>query len=196
MSEAVEEVDPLEQKLAEVVAQVEESRLPGWANYLERDQEARKWTDEQYDRMLSAIRDDDEVLFERAAASWRKAFCRINERLAESYRQANANPELWDLRFFKWMKHVIYIKFESELGTFYLVPQKPRKKPRAEYWYTADEMIGMLQPATAAAINTFKQLPVRPESLKGPEKGEKHMRVDLTGSAMGVKFDLGGHGNG
>lgn len=189
MSEA-EEINPLEQKLAEVVAHIEDERLPGWANYLEADSAARKWIDEQYNKMLAAIRDDDEVLFERAAASWRKAFFRLNERLAERYRQAHPDPETWELRYFKWMTKVIFIKFECPLGTFYLVPRQPKKKPRAKYWYTADEMIDMLHPATAAAINTFGQLPVRPESLSEPGKGEKFMHIDLTGGQPVVKYQI------
>lgn len=191
MSESTEELSPLEQRLADVVALIEDERLPGWANYLERDPTARKWLDEQYDKMLSAVIDDDEVLLERAAGGWKKGFIRVNERVAEAYRKNNPDPETWELRFFKWMK-IVYMKFESELGDFYLLPRPPRKKPKTKYWYTADEMIDMLHPVTAEAINTFKQLPIRPEELPGPEKGEKHMHVDLTGPVMKVHFDFQG----
>ena len=118
------------------------------------------------------------------------AWERVNERLAEEYRVANEDPETWELRYIKWMKKIVYIKFGSPMGDFYLVPKKPRKKPKAAHWYTVDEMLGMLNPAVVAAIEMAGSLPVRPETLPGPEPGEKHMLVDMTGPEMRVKYTL------
>ena len=169
---------------------VERERLPGWEAFFARDAEAEKWTLNQEQRVLGSLRHEDEVIFERALGSWVMAWERVNERLAEEYRVANEDPETWELRYIKWMKKIVYIKFGSPMGDFYLVPKKPRKKPKAAHWYTVDEMLGMLNPAVVAAIEMAGSLPVRPETLPGPEPGEKHMLVDMTGPEMRVKYTL------
>jgi hypothetical protein len=138
------------------------------------------WIGKQRKRVDVAMRDEDEILFEKALASWEKAFEKLNEICGEAYRAQCPNPEEWPLRYFRWMK-VQYMKLHCELGTFYIVPRMPKRKPRVPHWLTADEMIDILaNPATVAAIKTFG-LPVRPESISGPKRGEKHMIVNLTG---------------
>lgn len=159
---------------------VAEEKLPGVDELLESDEAAAGWIREQEHRIWSSIRDLDEILFERSLASWIRGWEKLNEIVAEDYRKTHPGPETWELRFIKWMK-IKFIHFESEkLGSFYLVPKRPKRRPRAEHWYTVDEMLDMLHPNIAATINTFGCLPARPESLEGPERGEKHLTIDLT----------------
>jgi len=169
--------------------EMEAMRLPVWSELLERNKKAATTVRERRERVADAMRDEDEVLFMRALRSWQMAWSRVNEVLAEEYRQANPDPEGWELRYFKWMK-IKFIHFDSPLGEFYLVPRAPRRQPKGVTWYTADEMIAMLEPGVAATILGFKKLPVRFESLSGPAKGEQHMHIDLTGPETVVKCDL------
>lgn len=160
---------------------IEEEMLPGAQLMADGDDDVTDWLRELEHRIRSAIADEDEVLFERSLASLIRAWERINELIAEEYRERETDPEQWELRYVKWMK-IKFIRFESpEFGTFYVVPQRPRRKPRTNRWYTVDEMIDMLHPTVSAAIKTFGELPSRPEDVPGPAPGEKHMQIDLTG---------------
>jgi hypothetical protein len=171
----------LQAKFEEALAQVKAMRLPGWREHVDENKDVGDWMVAQRSKIERAIRDEDEVLYDRAVPGWIKGWEKINIAVAEKYRAENADPELWELRYIKWMK-LVYIKFESELGVFYLVPRHPKRRPRAEYWYTVDEMLDMLgNEGIIAAIKTFNQLPVRPQSLEKPKKGEKHMVINLTG---------------
>jgi len=174
----------------EAFADMERKRLPGWEAFLASNEKARIHIEEQEGRIAEACRDNDEVRLERALAGWRKAWFRVNEVVAEEYRLANKDPYQWEWRYFKWMSKVTYMRCDSPMGEFYVFPRKPRRKPKVEHWFTADEMLDMMHPATAKAIELFGQLPVRPDSLEGPRQGEKHMEIDLTGEEMKVRYIL------
>ena len=140
---------------------------------------AAAWIKKQRKRIAVATRDEDEILFEKALNSWEKAFDKLNGICGEAYRAQTPAPEDWPLRYFRWMK-VQYMKLECELGIFYIVPRPPSRKPRVPHWMTADEMIDILSsPSTIAAIKKFG-LPVRPETIGKPKRGEKHMIINFT----------------
>ena len=170
---------------------IEEMRLPGWEAFFRKDAKAKKYTDEQESRSQRAFRDGDEILFEKASRAWVRSWERVNEILAEDYRTTNKDPRNWEIRYIKWMTKITYIKFDSPMGEFYMLPRKPRRKPKVETWYTADEMLVMLHPGTAATIKTFGIFPSRPNSLSGPGANEKHLLVNLTGPEMAVRYNLG-----
>lgn len=184
----------LKEMLANAEIWAEEVKLPGADHMAGQVEEFARWMGEQLEKVELAIRDEDEVLFERSLASWMKGWERLNEMVAEEYREETPNPESWELRYLKWMK-IAFVKFESEVfGLFYIYPRRPKRRPQARQWYTADEMIDILEnPATLAAINTFGAMPARAEDLKGPARGEKHLTVDFTGDVpvMAYTFDGG-----
>ena len=182
--------DELRERRDKVATQVLSERLPGWEEFLEENAEAAKWIAEYDHRIGAAIHDGDAVLFERALGTWRKAWHRVNLRIAEQYRQDHPDPETWSLHYFKWMVKVHYIEFESELGNFLLYPQRPSRKPHLTHWYTADQMIAMLEDNVAATIKTFGVLPVQPSQLKPPGEGEKHMQIDLTRGAPVITYEI------
>lgn len=165
-------------------------RLPGWEAFLAKDSNAQKYCEEQLARIEDSIRDDDAVRFERAVGSWRKAWQRINEILAEEYRQANEDPDLWELRYVKWMKKLDYIRLDSPYGEFFIVPRKPRRKPKVDRWYTVDEVIEMLNPVITSLIVEGKRLPIRAEALRNPGPGEKHLVMDFTGPETDIRYRL------
>lgn len=169
----------------------ETENLPEFATHVASDEKIDRWLKDQIARMDAAIRDTDEVLFDQASGAWLKAAQRVNEIIAEEYRQAHPDAESWDLRYFKWMTKIKFIRFESPLGEFYLVPRRPQIRPKAQHWYTADEMIDMLHPMAAKTIQAFGVLPVRPETLAGPRPGEAHIHITPGGDPP-IKFDLHG----
>lgn len=179
----------LEGRRHHAIADSEGQFLPGFDEYLENNADVAHRFEDQKQRMEGAVRDADEANLEQCLNAWRKICQQVNETLAEEYRQANPDPELWELRFFKWMTRVVFIRFESPLGEFYLVPQRPKRKPKAKYWYTADEMIDMLHPNVAATITTFGQLPIRPESLEPPGPGERFIHIDATGDEPVIRYE-------
>jgi hypothetical protein len=168
---------------------VQNERLPGWEAFLATDPKAKGYMNEKEERLLIAFRDDDDILFDQYIESWAKAWERINEVVAEKYRKENTDPEEWQLRYIKWMK-ITYIHFTSKKGDFYLLPRRPRKKPKATHWYTVDEMLDMLHPVTVAAMKLSDVMPMRPESVKGPAPGEKHLIVDCTGPEVTARYEL------
>lgn len=183
---------PLKERWAKATREQSMHELPEFDAKVDADPKAKNWIEKQLIRIGQSIKDDDEILFEEAVGTWVKACERINELIAEDYRQANTDPTLWDLRYVRWMTRLTFIKFGSPMGEFYLVPRMPRTRPKAEFWYTVDEMVDMLHPTTAAAIAAFGKLPARPSSLRRPEDGEKHLHVDLTGDTPQVHYDFRG----
>jgi hypothetical protein len=146
---------------------------------------AATWIRKQRKLMTIARRDEDEIMFEKAVASWEKAFEKLNRICGEAYRAKYPDPEEWPLRYFRWMR-IKYMELECDLGTFYLVPRMSSRKPRVDHWMTADEMIDILEtPALVAAIKTFG-LPSRGGEVDPPKKGEKHMYINLTGDGKEV----------
>lgn len=183
---SIEEI--LRIKFIHALDTVRQERLPGWSDYLATTPEAFRFIDSQWSKITRAIQDEDEVLFERALAGWRKGWARVNYILAERYREKVPDIEQQELRYLKWMK-IQYIKLECKLGVFYLVPQRPSRKPRVQHWYTVDEMIDILgSPATVGAIKAFKTLPVRPGMLENPVKGEKHLVIDTDNKKVYYRF--------
>lgn len=169
--------------------QIAEERLPGWEAFLASDPKAKAFLDQKGEMIAATYMDEDEVLHERACNAYKKACDRVNEVVAEKYREENPDAELWELRYIKWMK-IVYIHFTSERGDFYLLPRRPKKKPRVEHWYTVDEMLDMLHPTTVAALALSDTMPPRPGNMKGPARGEKHLHVDFTGPEMKVHYEL------
>lgn len=181
-----------ENKMAEEIycaeLKMQSERLPGWEAFLDSDEKAVRYINDCNDRIEIHFRDSDFVLMSRMLNLWSKAWGRVNEVLAEKYLECNKNPELWELRYIKWMK-ITYIHFESKRGDFFLLPRRPRKRPRVASWYTVDEMLDMLHPAISAAIQLSDILPARPESIGRPDYGEKHLVVDYTGSETSVRYE-------
>jgi len=165
-------------------------RLPGWEAFLATDPKAKGYMNEKEERLLIAFRDDDDILFDQYIESYTKAWERINVVLAEAYRKENTNADEWQLRYIKWMK-ITYIHFTSPKGDFFLLPRRPRKKPKATYWYTVDDMLDMLHPTVVAAMKLSDVMPMRPESVKGPAPGEKHLHIDTTGNETKVFYKWG-----
>lgn len=166
--------------------------LPGFEEYLATDSTAADWIAEQEAKINAAIRDDDSILLDRALGSWTKAIARVNEHLAEKYRQAHPDAEFWELRYLKWMIKVKYIRFECPMGEFYVVPRMPTRRPKAPHWYTVDELLDMLHPTTIAAIKAFNALPVRPDALPAPGPDEKHLHVDVSDAGVVLTYDFQG----
>lgn len=165
--------------------------LPGFDAYVAEHPEVGKYITEQWRFVENAVRDDDIVRFEDAAGSWLKACHRVNELLAETYRQAHPEPESWELRYFKWMK-IVFIRFESPRGEFFLVPRRPRRRPKARHWYTADEMMALVLPGPSALIALSDKLPLRPEDMSKPGMDEKHLHLDFTGDKLRQFYVSGG----
>ena len=175
-----------------IIERQECENLPGFDDYLAHDTDAAGKIDDQQRRMSTAIRDADESNLEKNLGIWISLCRQVNEAIAEEYRQSHLDPETWELRYLKWMVRVTFIRFDSPLGEFYLVPQKPKRRPKATHWYTADEMIDMLNPTVAATIIAFATLPVRPDNLEHPGPGEQHVHIDLTGPEPVVTCEIAG----
>jgi hypothetical protein len=170
------------------LAKLEDQRLPGANDHLAQNGDVAKWMTGQQAKIERAIGDEDDILYERSVGGWLKGWEKINTTLAEAYREST-DPEEWELRYVRWMK-IIYMKFECEMGIFYIVPRKPETKPKAKHWFTVDEMLEILgSPTTVAVIQTFKSLPVRPKSIDDRvPAGEKHLIMDFTGKADNVYY--------
>jgi hypothetical protein len=171
----------LEQALHEELDKIAANRLPGWEACFVKDPKIGQWLDTLDKRIRNAIRDEDRVRFERELHSIIKAWERINELVAEDYRAKNPDPEQWELRYVKYMK-IQYMRFDSPLGEFYVVPRTPRRKPKAEHWYTVDEMLAMLHPPVVELIKFANSMPKRPESLSPPGPGEQVISIGPEGT--------------
>lgn len=176
--------DRLKAQLEAALWEVEADKLPGWDAVVADNEKARSTLRERYHRIRIAMEDEDTVVFSWSLASWRSACERVNQIVAEGYRERNRDPAKWELRYVKWMR-IKYMRFDSPLGEFFVVPRMPKRPPKVDHWYTVDEMIGFLEPGAAALINTFKKLPQRPESLE--EKEGMHTHVYIEGGQMTVK---------
>jgi hypothetical protein len=183
--------EELEQTRIAAVAKQTDLNLPELDAQIEADSGKAKKRDDLLNRMKVAVRDADEGNLEKSITAWTDLCREVNETIAEAYR-ISTDPDLWELRYVRWMVRITFIRFESPMGEFFLVPQKPRKTPRAKHWYTVDEMLDMLTPGVAATIKAIGTLPIRPESLIGPKPGEQHLHVDLTGPKLVIKAELHG----
>jgi hypothetical protein len=173
-------------------SRVEAERLPGWQEHMDQDPSVGDWMAKQLAKVERAIRDEDDILFDRALGGWLKGWDKVNTAIAEKYRLENTDASTWQLRYVKWMK-LKYMKFECDMGTFFIVPRKPSRKPRAQHWFTVDEMLDILNsPATVAAIKTFESLPVRPGSMEKPKAGEKHLVMDFTKEEPDIYYNFKG----
>jgi hypothetical protein len=176
-------------RLEQEAIRMHDERLPGWEVFYEQNPKIGAWMNDLNNRIENSIRDEDEIRFEKELASIEKAWDRLNEIVAEDYRQKNADPELWELRFIKWMK-ISYIKFESPLGEFYLLPRTPSRKPKAKHWYTVDEMMVLIKPELASIVTLSGKLPPRPESLEPPGPGEQVIHIDATGPTVRTYYEM------
>jgi hypothetical protein len=165
--------------------------LPGWQEFICRDAQAARWIADQEGKLRAALEAGNEMQYERAAATWRRAWERVNERLAESYRRAHPAPEEWDLRFVKWMAEVIHIKFAAPGGRFYLVPRQVPAELDGQRCYTVDQMIGLLHPTALTIAEVFEQSPIPEQIPSPPGPGEKHLVVDLTGTTPKISYRWG-----
>lgn len=179
----------LKLRLQQETSRIHDERLPGWETIFSSNPKIGAWIGELQTRIENSIRDEDEIRFEKEIASIEKAWNRLNELVAEDYRQRNTDPEFWELRFIKWMK-VSFIKFDSPMGEFYLVPRTPSTKPRAEHWYTVDEMLVLVRPELAELHRMSGALPKRPDYLKPPGPGENVLHIDATGPVVRTYYEL------
>lgn len=166
--------------------------LPGFDAFVADHPDIGKYISEQWRLVEAAVRDDDLSRFEDSAGSWLKACHRVNELVAEVYRAAHADPEAWELRYLKWMA-VTFIRLESPAGEFFVVPRRPRRRPKAKHWYTVDEILGMMEPGVAHLIGMTGKLPMRPEDLPRPAPNEKHLHMDFTGPTLDSYYVFGGN---
>jgi len=178
--------DRLENEITRLMADL----LPGWEKFFASNPKVKAWTDAVAAKVGVAIRDEDRARFDKDLPSVTQAWERINERLAEEYQKSVADPELWELRYIKWMK-ISYIKFESPLGELYMVPRRSSKRPVGVEWCTVDEMLTWLHPTVAAVINMSGKWPPRNPVLKPPALGEQLITVDATGNAVKTTFEIG-----
>lgn len=168
---------------------IHDERLPGWEKALADDQTVAGRIGELVIRIENAIRDEDEIRYEKEIADHAKEWERVNGLVAECYRVTNTDPETWELRYIKWMK-ISFIKFDSPMGEFFLTPHMPKKKPKARHWYTVDEMIMMVRGPIAELIKMSDRLPDRPEVLKPPGPGEKVLHIDATGPTVRTYYEM------
>jgi len=186
----IETSKDLAKKLRTILETLERQKLPGFADFIKSNSKARDSLMSKFDGIERGLRDTDEILFDQSMNGFKNVCWAVNQSIAEKHRKL-LPPEEWDLRYIRFMK-IKFIKFGCELGEFYLVPYTPRVRPRSPHWFTVDEMIDMIDnPLTVSTILAFSGLPVRPEALKGPGPGEKHMIVDFTSGKMEVKYELG-----
>ena len=164
-------------------ALAQQDRLPGWEACFAKEPKIKPWIESLEERVQNAIRDEDRVHFEKELGALVKAWNRVNELIAEEYRAEHPDPADWELRYVKWMK-LVYIKFDSPLGEFCLVPRPPRRQPKVDTWYTVDEMQALLRPEIAEFIKSVGVLPKRPEGLKPPGPGEQVIRIGPEGTKI------------
>lgn len=164
--------------MREDVLAMDQEKLPGFMDFVRSSESAKDTFHKRFADLERAAKDGDKILYDDAHNSFRAAWWRVNEIIAENYRKENEDPELWELRYIKFMK-VKFIKFESDLGEFYLVPFEPKKQPKSKYWYTVDEMVAMCEEAGKfkKLMECFGQLPARPEKIPPPPRGEKHAYI-------------------
>lgn len=187
------EIPPMKEtlllRLQEETTRFHSERLPGWETFLAGDSRISAYLDDLQQRVKNAIRDADGVRFEKELKSIEKAWNRLNEIVAEDYRKTHEDPNLWDLRFVKWMK-IAFIKFGSPRGDFYLVPRMPSRLPKAAHWYTVDEMLTFVRPEIAALLEMSDQLPQRPDILVPPGPGENVLHVDASGPVVKTYYEM------
>jgi hypothetical protein len=157
---------------------MDEEKLPGFMDFIRSSESARETLKKRFIDIERAANDVDKILYDQSLNSYRAAWWRVNEIIAEQYRKENKDPELWELRYIKFMK-IKFIKFESDLGEFYLVPFEPKNRPRSDHWYTVDEMIAICEYSGKykKAMECFGQLPARPKRITPPPRGEKHLYI-------------------
>jgi len=180
----------LRERLERELARLKADLLPGWEAFFVSNPRVKEWTDAVAAKVQVAIRDEDRTRFDKAMPDVVQAWERINERLAEAYKSTVTDPELWELRYVKWMK-LSYIRFESPLGELYLVPRRTSKRPVGVQWCTVDEMLDWVHPTVAAVINMSGKWPPRNLELKPPAVGEQVIRIDATGPVVKTTIEIG-----
>lgn len=176
-------------RLQREIDRIHDEQLPGWEAAIASDQRLKGKIDELRVRIENSIRDEDEIRFEKEVHDHAQEWEHVNVLVAEAYRKQNADPELWELRYIKWMR-ISFIKFSSPMGEFFVTPRTPKKTPRARYWYTADEMIAMLHGPVVELIKMAGVLPDRADVLKPPGPGEKVLHIDATGTEVKTYYEL------
>lgn len=170
--------------------------LPGWEELLSRKVEVSPYLEECEKRCLDALKDRDEVLFERAARRYMKGWRRINELLAQEYMEKNPDPTGWELRYLRWMRPG-YIEFDSRLGRFYIILGKPDKRaPTDAPCFTVDEALVLLDPIVSKVVNEFGAFPIKAGDIEPPGAGEfvDHIFVDEEG--VSIRTEIGEIGRG
>lgn len=174
--------EKLQARYQKELDRMERERLPGAKEELERGAgEKGKWMRSQKEKIERAIRDEDEILFERALGGWLKGWGTVNTEIAENYRKT-VEPEMWELRYVRWM-NIRFMKLECDMGTFYIVPRTPNRRPKTDHWFTVDEMLDILAaPGVVASSKAFGALPSRPDSTSRPGSDERHLVVNFADS--------------
>lgn len=180
----------LRARLVREVTRLQSERLPGWNDYAAGDPKVQPYLDQLCLQVENSIRDEDTSRFDKELDSVILAWERVNERLAEVYRTTHLDPELWELRYVKWM-NIRYIQFSSPLGELYLIPRMSSRKPLGVNWCTVDEMLTWLNPTVAAVIKMSGSWPPRDPTFKPPGLGEQVIRIDATGAAVKTTFEIG-----
>lgn len=178
-------------QFTKVDKKVHDELLPGWEQLCRTNENIKPHIDRCHDRCVRAIKDEDEILLDRAIKDYLKGWRRVNELLAQDYMENNPDPTAWELRYLKWVRPG-YIKFDSARGPFYIIIGKPdRNAPTDAPCFTVDEVLVMLHPITSEVINTFDALPTKAVKFKPPEFGESVDHIFVEEDGVRFKTDLG-----
>lgn len=167
---------------------INDEMLPGWREALEANPGLKSEISQLAARIENAIRDEDEIRYEEVAIPFARLHDQLNVIVAEEYRAKNTDPELWELRYIKWMK-ISFIKFDSPMGEFFLTPRTPKKTPKARHWYTVDEMMSLVRGPVAELIKMGGVLPDRADVLQPPGPGERVIHIDATSQPVRTYYE-------
>ena len=169
----------------------EKEVLPGSRELVTRDDDYMKAFRDMSAEFASAIGSDDAHLFDEVFSRLRKFWGQVNAKVADAYRAENPDPESWELRYFKWMTGVRFLRMDVGGRDLFIVRHPPRRLPKSPHWLTVDELLDILGSSVAMeAIKIFKALPTRKEYLKGPGAEEKHLHVRVEGETVTAKYDF------
>ncbi|RKX67320.1 MAG: hypothetical protein DRP42_00550 [Tenericutes bacterium] len=178
-------------RLGEALTHIARIKLPGHAEYLAEHPDSAVWIDGQRNRTIAWKEDGNVTQFEKSLRGYVRGMERINELIADLYAN-DTDSECWDLRYVRWMPHLIYILFDSEKWGEFKVYREHPQRPDVKQWFTVDEMIDMLEnPLFPSILEAFETFPCRPESLGPPGDNEKHLALNVTKDGVSWSSEFG-----